>query len=79
MGWANRYVLYWEVSVTLDDDFCVNALKRALNKHKTHRIFNKDQGEQYTGKATGALKDHDVQISMDGKGRFMDNIFIERL
>jgi putative transposase len=80
MGWANRYVLYWEVSVTLDDDFCVNALKRALSKHKTPRIFNTDQGEQYTGKAfTGALKDHDVQISMDGKGRCMDNIFIELL
>ena len=76
MDWASRYVL----SVTLDDDFCVNALKSALRKHKTPRIFNTDQGAQYTGKAfTGALKDHDVQISMDGKGRCMDNILIERL
>jgi len=66
--------------VTLDDDFCVNALKSALRKHKTPEIFNTDQGAQYTGKAfTGELKDHGVQISMDGKGRCMDNIFIERL
>jgi len=51
-----------------------------LRKHKTPEIFNTDQGVQYTGKAfTGALKDHGVQISMDGKGRCMDNIFIERL
>ena len=61
-------------------DFCVNALKSALRKHKTPEIFNTDQGAQYTGKGfTGALKDHGVQISMDGKGRCMDNIFIERL
>ena len=80
MDWASRYVLSWEVSVTMDDDFCVNALKSALRKHQTPEIFNTDQGAQYTGKAfTGALKDHGVQISMDGKGRCMDNIFIERL
>jgi len=55
-------------------------LKSALRKHKTPGIFNTDQGAQYTSKAfTGALKDHGVQISMDGKGRSMDNIFIERL
>jgi len=76
MDWASRYVL----SVTLDDDFCVNALKSALRKYKTPEIFNTDQGAQYTVKAfTGVLKDHGVQISMDGKGRCMDNIFIERL
>jgi putative transposase len=75
-----RYVLSWEVSVTMDDDFCVNALKSALRKHQTPEIFNTDQGAQYTGKAfTGTLKNHGVQISMDGKGRCMDNIFIERL
>jgi len=51
MDWASRYVLSWEVSVTLDDDFCVNALKSALLKHKTPEIFNTDQGAQYTGKA----------------------------
>jgi putative transposase len=80
MDWASRYVLSWEVSVTMDDDFCVNALKSALRKHQAPVIFNTDQGAQYTGKAfTGALKDHGVQINMDGKGRCMDNIFIERL
>ena len=73
-------MLTWEVSVTMDDDFCVNALKSALRKHKPPEIFNTDQGAQYTGKAfTGALKDHGVQISMDAKGRCMDNIFIELL
>jgi putative transposase len=80
VDWTNRYVLFWEVPVTLDDDFCVNALKIALRKHKTPGIFNTDQGVQYTSKAfIGALKDHGVRISMDGKGRCMDNIFIEWL
>ena len=80
MDWASRYVLSWEVSVVMDDDFCVNALKSALRKHNCPEIFNSDQGSQYTGKAfTGALKEKGIQISMDGKGRFMDNIFIERL
>ena len=66
--------------MTPDDDFCVNALKSALRRYKTPEIFNTDQGSQYTGKAfTGALKDHGVQISMDGKGRCLDNIFIKRL
>jgi putative transposase len=73
-------VLSLEVSVTMDDDFFVNALKSALRKHQTPEIFNTDQGAQYIGKAfTGALKDHYVQISIDAKGRCMDNIFIERL
>ena len=80
MDWTSLYVLSWEVSVTMDDDFCVNALKSALRKHKAPEIFITDQGAQYTGKAfIGALKDHGVQISMDGEGRCMDNIFIERL
>ena len=66
--------------MTQDDDFCVNALKSALRRYKTPEIFYTAQGAQYTGKAfTGALKDHGVQISMDGKGRCMDNIFIYRL
>ena len=66
--------------MTMNDDFCVNALKSALRKHQTPVIFNIDLGAQYTGKAfTGTLKNHSVQISMDGKGRCMDNIFIERL
>ena len=66
--------------MTLDDDFSVNALKSALHKHKTPGIFNTDKGAQYTGKAfTAALKDHGVQISTNGKGCCMDNIFFERL
>ena len=80
MDWTNRYVLTWKVSVTMDDDSCVNALKSALRRHKTPEIFNTDQGAQYTGKAfTSASKDHGVKISMDGKGCCMDNIFIEQL
>ena len=80
MDWASRYVLSWEVSVTMDDDFCVNALKSALRKHNSPEIFNTDQGSQYTGNAfTGTLKEKGIKISMDGKGRCMDNIFIERL
>jgi len=80
MDWASRYVLSWEVSVTMDDDFCVNALESALRKYNNPEIFNTDQGSQYTGDAfTGVLKGKGVKISMDGKGRCMDNIFIERL
>ena len=80
MDWHSRYVLSWEISVTMDDRFCVSALERALHRHGRPEIFNTDQGAQYTGAAfTGVLKDHDVRISMDGKGRAMDNIMIERL
>ena len=80
IDWSSRYVLSWEVSVTMDDDFCVNALKSALRKHNSPEIFNTDQGSQYTGNAfTGALKERGIKISMDGKGRCMDNVFIERL
>ena len=74
MDWDSRYVLTWEVSVIMDDDFYVNALKSAWRGHKTPEIFNTDQGAQYTGKAfTGGLKDHGVQISMDSKGRSIKN------
>jgi putative transposase len=80
MDWHSRYVLSWEVSVTMDDSFCVSTLERALRRHAKPEIFNTDQGSQYTGAAfTGVLKDHGVQISMDGKGRVTDNIMIERL
>jgi len=80
MDWHSRYVLSWEVSVTMDDSFCVSALERALRRHGAPEIFNTDQGGQYTGKAfTGVLKAHGVKISMDGKGRVTDNIMIERL
>lgn len=80
MDWCSRYVLSWEVSVTMDDDFCVNALESAIRRYGRPDIFNTDQGAQFTGKDfTGVLVSNDIRISMDGKGRAMDNIFIERL
>ena len=80
MDWHSRYVLSWEISVTLDDDFCVSVLERALRRHGIPEIFNTDQGSQFTGHAfTGVLHDHKIRISMDGRGRAMDNIMIERL
>lgn len=80
MDWHSRYVLSWEVSVTLEEHFCVSALESALRRHECPEIFNTDQGSQYTGQAfTDVLKAHVVQISMDGKGRAMDNIMVERL
>ena len=80
MDWYSRFVLSWEVSVTMDTEFCVSALERSLRLYGAPEIFNTDQGAQYTSKEfTGILHDHKVKISMDGKGRAMDNIFIERL
>lgn len=80
MDWYSRKVLSWEVSASMDDSFCVSALERALRVYPTPEIFNTDQGAQFTGNAfTGVLKAHEIRISMDGKGRAMDNIFIERL
>jgi putative transposase len=80
MDWYSRYVLSWEISVTMDDEFCVNALESAIRRYGTPDVFNTDQGAQYTGKPfTGVLQKHGVRISMDGKGRAMDNVFIERL
>lgn len=79
MDWFSRYVLSWEVSVTLEPSFCVSALDWALKRDRPE-IFNSDQGSQFTsGAFTDRLKDHDVLISMDGRGRAMDNIFVERL
>ena len=79
MDWYSRYVLSWELSTTMEADFCVEALERAL-RLKTPGIFNTDQGSQFTSLAfTGMLQAHNVEISMDGKGRCWDNIFIERL
>jgi len=80
MDWATRKVLSWRTSNTLDADFCTEALKEALFKYGAPEIFNSDQGSQFTSeKFTNVLKTWDVKISMDGKGRFKDNIFIERL
>jgi len=80
MDWYSRYVLSWEISVTMEENFCVSALERALRCYSPPEIFNTDQGSQYTGSSfTGVLKDHGTRISMDGKGRAMDNIMVERL
>ena len=79
MDWCSRYVLSWELSNTLDAAFCVEALDRALVISRPE-IFNTDQGAQYTSEAfTGRLKKANVKISMDGRGRVYDNIFVERL
>lgn len=80
MDWASRKVLSWRLSNTLDADFCVVALKDALARYGRPKIFNTDQGSQFTSLAfTTALKDASVRISMDGKWRWMDNMMIERL
>src|SRR5712672_2039406 len=80
MDWVSRAVLAWRVSNTLGADFCVEALEEALSRYGRPEIFNTDQGSQFTSDDfTGALKRHGITISMDGKGRCMDNIFIERL
>jgi putative transposase len=80
MDWATRKVLTWRLSNTLDTRFCVEALKEALFKYGAPEIFNTDQGCQFTSEAfTSVLKTWNIRISMDGKGRFRDNIFIERL
>jgi putative transposase len=80
MDWASRKVLSWRLSNTLDTHFCVEALKEALLKYGAPEMFNSDQGCQFTSEAfTSVLKAWNIRISMDGKGRFKDNIFIERL
>jgi putative transposase len=80
MDWATRHVLSWRLSNTMDAGFCVEALQEALARYGRPEIFNTDQGSQFTSlDFTGVLKDADVAISMDGRGRCMDNIFIERL
>ena len=80
MDWATRKVLSWRLSNTMHANFCVEALKEAIAKHGPPEIMNTDQGSQFTGSAwTTTLKDAGVCISMDGRGRYLDNIFIERL
>ena len=80
MDWYSRRVLSWRVSNTLDTDFCVEALEEALQRFGTPEIVNTDQGAQFTSEAfTRVLKAHGIQISMDGKGRWVDNVFVERL
>lgn len=80
MDWYSRKVLSWRLSNTLDTEFCAQALKEAVARYGVPDIFNTDQGSQFTSfKFTNILKDYDFKISMDGKGRWMDNVFIERL
>ena len=79
MDWHSRHVLAWKLSNTMDTSFCVAALEEALGKERPE-IFNTDQGSQFTSEAfTQTLQEQRVQVSMDGKGRYLDNIFVERL
>jgi putative transposase len=80
MDWASRRVLSFRLSNTLDASFCIEALEEALQRYQTPEIFNTDQGSQFTSEGfTGTLLSRGVAISMDGRGRWMDNVFIERL
>lgn len=81
MDWKSRAVLSWEVSNTMDSAFCLRALRAAMKRTgRKPKIFNTDQGSQFTGDDwINELKDNGIEISMDGKGRWMDNVFIERL
>ena len=80
MDWSSRAVLAWRLSNTMDVSFCVSALEEALTRFGTPEIFNTDQGSQFTSAAfTGVLTAAGIRISMDGRGRWMDNVFIERL
>lgn len=80
MDWYSRKVLSWRLSNSLDASFCVDALEEAIYRYGAPDIFNTDQGCQYTSEAfTGVLKAHGIDISMDGKGAWRDNVFVERL
>ncbi len=80
IDWYSRYVLSWRISTTLDRSFCIEALQEALAQYGNPEIFNTDQGCPYTSEAfTGLLKADQIKISMDGKGRALDNVFVERL
>ena len=80
MDWYSRKVLSWRLSNTMDPSFCVDALRAAIETYGAPEIFNSDQGAQFTSDAfTGVLTQHRITISMDGRGRWMDNVFIERL
>jgi putative transposase len=80
MDWHSRRVLAWRLSNTLTTDFCTDALQEAIARYGAPEIFNTDQGSQFTSaEFTGVLKEHGVRISMDGKGRWLDNVFVERL
>ena len=80
LDWATRRVLSWRLSITMEAAFCVETLEDALARHGRPEIFNTDQGSQFTGMAfTSLLASHGIAISMDGKGAWRDNVFVERL
>ena len=80
MDWNSRKVVSWRLSNTMDSDFCVDALEEAIERYGAPEIFNTDQGSQFTSEAfTKVLKTAEIKISMDGKGRWVDNVFVERL
>ena len=80
VDWFTRRVLSWRLSITLEVDFCIEAVEEALARHGKPEIFNTDQGSQYTSAAfTGLLTDNTISISMDGRGAWRDNVFVERL
>ncbi len=80
LDWATRRVLSWRLSITMEAAFCVETLEDALARHGKPDIFNTDQGSQFTGSSfTGLLASHGIAISMDGKGAWRDNVFVERL
>jgi putative transposase len=80
LDWYTRRVLSWKVSITMDVHFCLDAVEEAIEHYGTPEIINTDQGSQFTSQAfTGLLKEHEIKISMDGKGSWRDNVFIERL
>ena len=80
VDWFSRRVLAWKLSITMEASFCIEALEEALSKNEKPQIFNTDQGSQFTSEAfTGRLKEEGIKISMDGKGRWRDNVFVERI
>ncbi len=80
VDWFSRRVLSWRLSITMETDFCIEAVEEALLKYGKPEIFNTDQGSQFTSvEFTDLLKTHDIKISMDGKGAWRDNVFVERI
>ena len=80
VDWYSRRVLSWRVSITMETDFCIEAVEEAIHRYGTPDIFNTDQGSQFTNEAfTGLLKRKNIRISMDGKVAWRDNVFVERL
>jgi putative transposase len=80
LDWATRRVLSWRLSISMTTDFCIEAVEEAIRRHGQPEIFNTDQGSQFTStEFVGLIQGHGIQVSMDGKGRWVDNVFVERL